>query len=111
MRSTIGGPDSLGGADADRVEPHHHQTAKRILFRRTAATAAVLHAHAPGGHNNMGTAATAAARKDQGVGPGPKVGVAGMQQDGSGAGGGGSNNSGRGKSEPAQYYSDGGGYK
>eukprot|EP00095_Tigriopus_kingsejongensis_P000930 maker-scaffold635_size121629-snap-gene-0.8 protein:Tk00930 transcript:maker-scaffold635_size121629-snap-gene-0.8-mRNA-1 annotation:"oxytocin vasopressin receptor-like protein" len=33
MRSTIGGPDSLGGADADRPAPHNRR-AQRILFKR-----------------------------------------------------------------------------
>ena len=99
MRSTIGGPDSLGGADADRVEPHHHQTTKRILFRRAPAPhvpPATIHNH------NM---------KDQGVGPSPKMGVAVAIQEGAGAGGG-SNSGGRVKSEPpVQFYSDGGVYK
>ncbi|TRY62033.1 hypothetical protein TCAL_09526 [Tigriopus californicus] len=36
MRSTIGGPDSLGGADADRPEPQTHHRTKRILFTRKA---------------------------------------------------------------------------
>lgn len=36
MRSTLGGPDSLGGADADRPEPQTHHRTKRILFTRKA---------------------------------------------------------------------------
>lgn len=36
LRSTLGGPDSLGGADADRAAPPMRHT-KRIQFRRRGA--------------------------------------------------------------------------